>query len=151
MIIFGTTARHKTIKRGEFFCPHCQQQRPYDHKQGKNYFSLYFIPVFPIGDAGEFIECQRCGRSYGLEVLAYKPSAPRPDAARFLQQIKHNLERGYAIEYIVAELTQDGMDRDVAWQMIEKMLAGKTKECPNCGLTYASGVQVCWDCSASLD
>lgn len=151
MIIFGTKAKYKTIKQGEFFCPHCQQERPYDHKQGKNYFSLYFVPIFPISDGNEFIECQRCGRSYGLEVLDYKPSAPRPDAARFLQQIKTNLDRGYAIEYIVAELTRDGMDRDIATQMVDKLLHGRTRECPNCGLTYASDVKVCWDCSTMLD
>lgn len=151
MIIFGSRPRYKTLNSGTFFCPHCQQERTYEHKQARNYFTLYFIPVFPVDSPTEFIECQKCGRTYSEDVLKFKASAPRPDAARFLTSIQENLKRGYSAEYLVRDLTADGMDRDLANDMVNKMLGERPRECPKCGLTYASSVQSCWDDGTELE
>ncbi len=151
MIIFGTRARHKTVDTGEFFCLHCQQTRAYEHKQGKNYFALYFIPLFPIGEAGEFIECQKCHRSYGLEVLNFKPSKPQSDVARTLNTVKKRLESGYSIEYLVREMTVEGFDREIAENMVKIAIGDKRKACPNCDLTYVDTVKLCRECGVWLD
>ena len=150
MIIFGTKARHKTVGTGIFHCPHCQRERQYNHKQGKNYFSLYFIPVFPIGDAGEFIECQSCGRSYSTEVLKFKPSKPQTDVARILNEVKRKLELGYSIEYVIADLTGEGFDREVATNMVNMAVGENRKTCPTCDLTYAPAITTCPEDKTSL-
>lgn len=151
MIIFGTRARYKTIKTGTFFCPHCQKERHYDHKQGKTYFALYFIPILPIGDAGEFIECQHCGRTYSLEVLNFKPTMPpQNDVARMLNDIKAKLERGMSVEYVIGDLTLQGLDRDIAGNMVKMVTGDRLKECPKCKLTYSASVYRCPDCGMAL-
>ncbi|GAB4509187.1 MAG: hypothetical protein OHK0046_03710 [Anaerolineae bacterium] len=145
MIIFGTRARTKTVDEGEFHCPHCMKQRTYARKQIKNYFALYFIPIFPIGDGGEFIECQRCGRSYGPEVLNFKPSPPQTDVARTLNTIKSRMESGQPEEYVIRDLTLEGIDREIAGNMVTMAIGTGRRECPKCGLTYADKITICPD------
>jgi hypothetical protein len=151
MIIFGTRARHKTIKSGKFHCPHCQRERQYAHKQGRNYFALYFVPIFPVGGEEEFIECQSCRRTYAVDVLQYKPAAaPQVDAARLLTAVKERLEKGYSVEYVVSDLTAEGMDREVAASMVTVAVGPQRRVCPKCDLTYAPSVTACPDCTVSL-
>ncbi len=150
MIIFGTRAKYKTLKTGDFNCPQCRKPRKFEHKQAKNYFALYFIPILPIGDEKEFIECQTCGRTYSLDVLAFKPSKPQSDVARVLNTIKTKLDRGFPIEYIVSDLTLEGFDRDVAENMVNVAIGQDRKVCSNCELSYASSVQTCPDCKVEL-
>lgn len=150
MIIFGTRAKFKTIKTGEFNCPHCGKPRKFEHKQTKNYFALYFIPLLPIGDGKEFIECRTCGRTYALDVLAFKPSKPQNDVARVLNTIKVKLDRGFPTEYVVSDLTLEGFDRDVAENMVKVVIGEERKVCANCDLTYAESVAQCPDCQVTL-
>lgn len=145
MIIFGTRAKYKTVNTGEFHCPHCGKTRAYEHKQAKTYFALYFIPIFPIGEGGEFIECQTCHRTYALDVLSFKPSKPQADVARALTMIKTKLEGGYPIEYVVSDLTLQNYDRDIANNMVTMAVGDVRKTCPKCGLTYASTIDLCPD------
>lgn len=73
MIIFGTRNVGSTVKTGTFFCPVCQQQTNYKHITNRNFAHLFFIPLFPIGGSEEYIECQRCGTPFGVEVLSEQP------------------------------------------------------------------------------
>ena len=45
-------------------------------KKVKNYFTLYFIPLFPISDLGEYIECRNCKLKYKENECSQK-SLPR--------------------------------------------------------------------------
>lgn len=151
MIIFGTRTRFKTVGDGQFFCPHCQTTRQYERKQGKNYFALYFIPLIPIGEAGEFIECQTCHRTYAPDVLRFRPSMPNTgDTAKLLNTIKSRLERGYSVEYIVRDLTADGLDREIAQNVVTMAIGTNRRTCPTCGLTYAASVAMCPDDNIAL-
>ncbi|HLV34432.1 MAG TPA: zinc-ribbon domain-containing protein [Spirillospora sp.] len=149
-IVFGTKVKTEIVGEGEFFCPSCQTQRKYVRKRGKNYFSLYFIPLFPLGDVGEFIECQHCGRSYNPDVLKQKLSKPQPDVARLLNNVKSRLENGYPVEYMIRDLTDDGIDLEVARNIVHMAIGDKRKICPQCELTYASNVLGCTDCDRTL-
>ncbi|MDX1991622.1 MAG: zinc-ribbon domain-containing protein [bacterium] len=151
MIIFGTRARFKTVGEGQFFCPHCQTTRNYERKQGKNYFAVYFIPLIPMGDIGEFIECQTCHRTYASDVLKFKPSTPNMgDSAKLLNTVKSRLERGYSVEYVVRDLTAEGLDREIANNVVNMAVGTARKTCPVCGLTYAASVQDCPDDKVAL-
>lgn len=150
MIIFGTKARHKVIASGEFNCPHCGKVREYDHKHGKNYFAVYFIPIFPIGDEGEFIECRSCQRTYALDVLNFKPARPQHDVAKLLNSVRYRLEQGYPIEYVISDLTAEGIERDIAHNMIQMAAGDARRVCPKCDLTYADFVDKCPDCQLAL-
>lgn len=73
MLIFGTRNVGSTVKTGTFFCPVCQQQTNYKHITNRNFAHVFFIPLFPIGGSDEYIECQRCGTPFGVEVLSARP------------------------------------------------------------------------------
>jgi len=73
MIIFGTRGVKSTMEQGEFLCPQCASNKNYKHKKVTRFFTLYFIPLIPLGRIGEFVECQTCRGTYVPRVLDYKP------------------------------------------------------------------------------
>jgi transcription elongation factor Elf1 len=154
VIIFGTRVRHKVIGEGKFFCPKCQTQRPYQHKRASRYFTLYFLPVFPMGKMGEFIECQMCGTAFEMSVLNIKgPVQLRPQQATLAQLINsvpERLKAGVPVEYLLRDLTAANVDRDVALNMINPHLTAGRRTCQACGLTYAAGVVMCAECEQPL-
>lgn len=150
MIIFGTRAKTKTVDEGEFYCPHCARERHYERKEIKNYFALYFIPLVPMGESGEIIECQSCGRSYAPEVLDRKLSKPQPDVARLLNTVRARLQKSQPVEYVVSDLTMQGYDRDVALNVVNMAVGEERRQCPKCELTYAPKTTMCPDCMIAL-
>ncbi|MBS2032183.1 MAG: zinc-ribbon domain-containing protein [Deltaproteobacteria bacterium] len=72
MIIFGTRTRVGVVERGQFGCPRCGPGQSYERKHAKRWFTLYFIPVFPVGDLGQFIECGLCHGTFKTEVLSLR-------------------------------------------------------------------------------
>lgn len=154
MIIFGTRVRHKVIGEGQFFCPRCQARRAYVHKQASRYFALYFIPVFPMGQLGEFVECATCGTAFELGVLQLK-AAPRSrsgpnDLSRLINSLGDRLSGGTPAEYLVRDLTAAGLDPDIAQDLVGKQLTNGRRECRACGLTFAPTVTACAECGNPL-
>lgn len=150
MIIFGTKPRMKTVGTGSFYCPKCQTTRQYEHKKGKNYFTLYFVPVFPIGDLGELVECQTCRMTFQLEVLKLKALPPKLDLAHMLNSVKSNLENGQPVEYVLRDLVSAGLDRDIALNTVKSAIGTTRRQCPQCGLSYAANVITCSECNILL-
>ena len=64
IIIFGTKVRYKTLAAGQFYCTQCKAKRDYELRQARNWFSMYFIPVIPLGQIGEFVTCLTCGANF---------------------------------------------------------------------------------------
>ena len=74
MIFFGTKGRAIEIDRGQFHCPNCKIEKNYQKKYVQTWFTLYFIPIFPMGEKkNEHIECEKCENIYHLDVIDYKP------------------------------------------------------------------------------
>lgn len=76
LIIWGTRGRTTDAGQGQFSCPKCQQPTPYTQRKVQRWFTLYFIPIFPIGTATEFVECGYCMGKFQLSVLQL--AAPQP-------------------------------------------------------------------------
>lgn len=154
MIIFGTRPKHKVLGEGQFFCPRCQAQRTYTHKQATRYFTLYFIPVVPVGKMGEFIECQGCGTAFEMQVLQQKPDRSSRQVALSLTQmintIPARLRAGTPVEYLVRDLTAAGLDRDAALKLVTPHLSAGRRTCTNCGLNYDPEVTTCSECGQSI-
>lgn len=74
MIIWGTTGIASTRERGQFFCPKCNGHAPYQHKSVRRFFTLYFIPLIPLNNVGEFIRCGKCRSGFNEAVLNHDPS-----------------------------------------------------------------------------
>jgi hypothetical protein len=69
MIIYGYRERAVDVATGEFYCPRCQARRAFKHKRMLRYFTLFFIPLFPLGRLGEYVECQTCFTTHNTSVL----------------------------------------------------------------------------------
>ena len=68
MIIYGTRGRRSLKDTGNFFCPKCQATRSYRHHAVTRWFTLYFIPLIPLGVHGEYVECGYCRTTWDPEV-----------------------------------------------------------------------------------
>ena len=150
MIIFGTRQRFKTIDTGEFYCPQCRARRSYVHKQARPYFALYFVPVFPVGQGHDLIECGTCGTQFTMDVLQATPPQPRPDLASLINGVGRDLAAGQPVEFVIRSLTSHGLDLDAARHVVEGQLGATVRACATCGLTYAPGVTTCSECGQSL-
>jgi hypothetical protein len=69
LIIWGTSSREKLMGTGDFHCPQCQAQRPFNHHKIQRYFTLYFIPLFPVGTIAEYVDCIGCRGQFQMQVL----------------------------------------------------------------------------------
>ena len=87
MIIWGTRGKNVHIADGEFFCPRCNADQEFSHFQVRNYFTLYFIPLFPLGSGGEFLECSGCGQTWSPDILEYDPEAEREENATAVRRL----------------------------------------------------------------
>lgn len=68
--IFGIGPKTKVIEKAQFICPVCQTNTPYELKQQRNYFSLFFIPLIPLSKAqGQFVRCLHCKTEMPSTVL----------------------------------------------------------------------------------
>jgi hypothetical protein len=78
MIIYGYKHREIQLGTGHFHCFKCEVQRPYRHKKIVRYFTLFFIPLFPLGTLSEYVECQVCGRTYTADILSAASTTSMP-------------------------------------------------------------------------
>lgn len=90
MIIFGTRGVKSTLNQGQFNCPQCESTRAYKHKKVTRFFTLYFIPLIPLGRLGEFVECQACKGTFIPNVLNYnKNQQSNSFLAEYEKAMKH--------------------------------------------------------------
>lgn len=69
MIIWGSKARKTVTQSGDFFCPSCRDDRSYTTYKWEKYFTLYFIPLFPMELLGSHVECHGCRGEFNIDVL----------------------------------------------------------------------------------
>ena len=75
LIIFGLRVFYRTIAQGIFHCRRCGGDREYRHRNGRRWFTLFFIPVIPLNKVGENVQCMTCKTRYQTSVLAQQPVA----------------------------------------------------------------------------
>ena len=74
-ILFGTKGRAIETDSGQFHCPNCNIKEEYGKKYVQDWFTLFFIPIFPIsGKKNDHIECKKCESIYHTDVIDYKPA-----------------------------------------------------------------------------
>lgn len=96
-IIFGTRGIRSTVKEGQFYCPQCDGEVPYKHKKVTQFFTLYFVPLIPLGNKGEYVECQSCKNTYIERILHMRPTidvTERPQPKRQVAAPAHAIEGG---------------------------------------------------------
>ncbi|MDQ6615548.1 MAG: TerB family tellurite resistance protein [Actinomycetota bacterium] len=107
-IIFGVRTRPSKVSEGEFFCPRCGADRHYALQKLRQWFTLFFLPVIPMGwVGGEQVKCQTCATAFRPEVLQTPTSAALTDGIRDTMRVA-------AVAMLKAGNSWDGDARRVA-------------------------------------
>jgi len=107
-ILFGTRTFFKTIGTGTFFCPQCGGDRSYAQRVGRRWFTLFFIPIFPIsGVRSEHVRCDTCKKAFNPAVLQ------RPTSAQLSGQLLDAV-RGAAVHVLRAGSMEQPAARECA-------------------------------------
>ena len=113
MIIWGWRVRKKTIGTGVFFCPGEGGDRKYEHKQARRWFTIFFIPLIPLKELGDFVECTSCENTYYPDVLKGKTASEIEDISTIA--IRH-----VAVSMALADGTVDPRERDAAVTVVQR-------------------------------
>jgi hypothetical protein len=147
MIIWGTKCRNKVLNSGQFHCPTCGT-RMYKGLRVAKWFTLYFIPVFPMETLGDYVECQSCKQTFRSEVLEYKPPS---DKERVALAVLADLKSGTPIQVVIRKMANHGTDEEVAAAFVSQLVSGSsTRTCPSCRFTYLPDITRCTGCGTSL-
>lgn len=69
-IIFGISSKEKARSAGSFQCPVCETTRDYSELRISRYFSLFFIPILPLGSTSTGrIVCNHCRSEFSQDVV----------------------------------------------------------------------------------
>ncbi len=61
ILLFGTRTSRRHIASPAVACPFCGNVSGQSLIRAQNRFTLFFIPLFPIGRARYHLECGHCG------------------------------------------------------------------------------------------
>ena len=149
MIIWGSKGRTKIVGQGNFHCPRCQTTRQYKHHQVGKYFTLYFIPLFQTKKMGDYIECQICSTPFESSVLEYDHELNNK-IQRLIDGISEEIDAGVPINFIYQNLINDGVDEDVANNIIAMASGGNLKVCNDCKYVFTGKLTYCPHCGKTL-
>ena len=113
IIIWGSRGVTSTSRSGSFHCPQCNRERTYSHKNVRRFFTLFFIPLIPLDNLGEYIECQTCRSSFKPQVLSFNPKA---------QQKKFEAEFQIAVKRVLVLMAlADGVVDEKEIEMVQEI------------------------------
>ena len=102
MIIFGTRGVTSTFEEGSFHCPQCDESQNYRHRKVRKFFTLYFIPLIPLGSAGEYVECRNCKGTFIPRVLE-KESQNDEFMAMYEEAMRHTMIKMMLADGVIDE------------------------------------------------
>ena len=115
MIIFGTRGVRSTKATGTFNCPQCEVDRGYRHRKVTQFFTLYFIPLIPLGNKGEYVECNHCKGTFITRVLEHESEKKEAYMALYEQAIRHAM-----VMIMLADGVIDPNEKVMVLQIINK-------------------------------
>jgi hypothetical protein len=100
LIIFGFRIRFRTTGTTAFFCPRCGGDRTGDRRVARRWFTIFWIPVIPLNQVGEVVECTTCHTRYEPQV------ADQPTTANLSEVL------GNAVRVLTAMVVRTGDPSD---------------------------------------
>ena len=80
LIILGLRVFYRTLAQGTFHCRCCGGDRPYRHRAGRRWFTVFFVPLIPLTSVGDHVQCTTCRTRYVTDVLG-QPTTAQMQAA----------------------------------------------------------------------
>lgn len=90
-IIYGTDYFTWSRAAGEFYCPACKARRLSRRYTKMRFLTLYFLPVIPLGDTSQWLECRSCLRSFGNDTAESSEILERAD--RYVESQRRAVEQ----------------------------------------------------------
>ncbi len=89
ILFFGWKVRFATVSEGQFHCPYCRADRPYERQLARRWFTLFFLPILPLKVLGEVVKCGYCHNHFDLEC------ARHPDVGCHHRAVTRRAEGGH--------------------------------------------------------
>ena len=84
IIIWGFRAIARKVGEGVFHCPKCGGDRDYVRQKVVRWFTLFWIPLFPVSKSlGEQVKCRTCSTKFTTAVLS------TPTTAELTEQVRN--------------------------------------------------------------
>ena len=103
----------KHINWNHFYCPKCNNVRPYRVKRASIDFTFYFIPIFEIVDLKEFVVCLLCKNGFDPEVLH-----PHNQTIFRLSGVARRVLIHYGPDELKKQLLRDGLKEPLINRLI---------------------------------
>ena len=147
IIIFGTKGRKIKLDENTFFCPSCVSEVTYTRYKVGNYFTLFFIPLFPISKSTQLIECQTCHSQYMPSVLDL------PASEIYTQIAYKDALSGTPLQMVQKKLLNRGLSEEEAESSVNH-LRNKchVQLCSQCDMHYLQEAELtaCTACGSDL-
>ena len=69
LLIWGFKVRSKLLSVHTFFCPACGGDRGGRLLSARRWFTLFWIPLIPLKEVGDYVECDTCHGHFQTAVL----------------------------------------------------------------------------------
>ena len=102
LIIFGFRINFRTTGTIEFFCPRCGGDRQGNQRSARRWFTIFWVPVIPLNQVGEVLECTTCH-------TRFEPAVAEQPTTASLQVILGN-----AVRVLTAMIVRTGDHRSPA-------------------------------------
>jgi hypothetical protein len=84
MITWGICVRNKIVKRGDFYCPNCQDYRIYNLVEPRRWGHISGLALIPLEELTIYVECNSCNNAYKVAVLQHDPIREEAEAKKNL-------------------------------------------------------------------
>lgn len=116
LIIFGIRGITSSPETGQFYCPGCDADQTYYLRVVRNWFTLYFIPLIPMGKAGDYVECDLCMNTYDSEVLSLDRAHFEAENAEFMAEFQKAIQ-----DVMILIMLADGKELETEKDMIQSI------------------------------
>ena len=113
LFVFGWRPRSKTVDTGVFHCPREGGDRGYEFKESRRWFTLFFVPVIPLNELGDYVECASCKSTFYPSVLQERTTGQ-------IQDITTIAIRHVAVAMLHADGGVDPREREAALTVVQR-------------------------------
>lgn len=66
IVVFGTKDLARRNRPADYPCPACGAPGALDICERRRWFTLFFVPVVPLGAPQPYLECRSCGGQFAM-------------------------------------------------------------------------------------
>jgi tetratricopeptide (TPR) repeat protein len=128
LIFFGSSPKVRTVdpNGARLRCPSCGVDSKFVEKQVVTYFTLYFIPIFPMHRGEKFVECEYCHSRFMTPLADFQAAEAeqREESARQESARQAAAQQGEAeVEELLRTWRQQPDDRVALCRLLDLLAA----------------------------